>query len=406
MSGYDDDFVGSGAESDADSDEGPGTVTPVGELSDKEARGKKRGKAPQGTTPAKTPKALKQTPSTRKAAAPRTPRTKKAARPKTPATRKTSTPTPKKSVAVARKTPAAKKPRTPKRPSTGEQSSAGKYADLKRAVKPKRAAAEDKTEGETVTRATSVDTAKPQTSAHPTPPPTEPPVEPPTERMVTSPSANTDEQMAPMTPEDAVSEPRPASLPERPLVQLPPPVTWETYATPFQPVQPLINPALVAVQQSTGSLPPGPPSLPPRPPTPLEQQVSSRYNSQPGTQLDMRINNSFLGNSEHNMSFSSTRTYPASWEPNVSSPRHSFPAGLPPTMYQQPSPWQAVHQPLPFLSAVPGTQASLALPVMEAGPAYFGNQGHLTPATEQPAYPQWDEAQEDLYNLWEPSPGH
>jgi len=382
MSGYDEDFVGSGAESDGDSDEAPGTVTPPSELVEKDSRGKKKGKSTQGTTPAKSIKPPKQAPAPKpkKAAAPKTPNLKKTAAPETPATKTTSTPNPKKPVMVPRKTPAVKKSDTPKQPCKGKQSSAGKYADLKRAVKPKKAVAEGKTELTTVTSTTSIDTPKLQTPSRPTPPPSE--------RLATSPNANTDERETPVS-RDVMNEPRPESLPRRP----PRPELS-------------INPMWVPMQEATGSLPPGPPSLPPRPPTPLAQQLPSRSIFQPGAQPGIMFtnnnNNNSLLNNEPNFFSSSTSSHLTNNDPSFFNTSNSIPNGFPPTRFQQTDPWQVAPQPSPFLSALPGMQANLTLPSMGAGlgmGAYSGYPPPTPPGTS--LNPEWEEP-EGLFARWNP----
>lgn len=381
LSGYDDDFVGSGAESDGDSDEAPGIVTPPGELGEQDSRGKKKVKASQGTTPGK-----------RSSKNPRqAPMPKKAATPKTPSTKKTSAPTPNKSVTASRKTPISKNSETAKQPSTGKRRSVGKYADLKRAIKPKKAAG-SRSKGKTVTEATSIDAMNPQTLPEPTPPPSDP--------MATSPSASTDVPTVP---------PLPASLPSRPqfVEHLPPAVSWDTPGTAFPPPQASTHSAAPS-GEATGSLPPGPASLPARPPTPLEQRPSM-HSFRPGAQPDLMLSNftnTYLPNDGQNNFTGSLPTYLANNVPNSLHTSNSTPTGFPSTMYQQPDPW---HPQSPLLSAMPPMQANTTLPLMgldQATAAYQVPQAYQEapgpqPAPGQSANPQW-QLQEDQFYTWGP----
>lgn len=375
MSGYDDDFVGSGPESDGDgdsdgdSDEAPGIVTP-GELDDVDARGKKKGKASQGTTPAKKPlKTPRQTPAPKQAVAPKTPSIKKAA-------------------TASRKTLAPKRSEIPKQQSTGKQRSLGKYADLKRAIKPKNAAG-SKSEGEMVTEATSVDATNPQTLREPTPPPTE--------RMATSPSPNTENTDAPMVPvpEDWMSEPRPPSLPNRPrfVDQLPPAVKWDTPGAAFPPPEALISSAALS----------GPASLPRRPPTPLGQQHPLRRSFQDEAQSNMMLNSStssYWPMDMPNDLLESGPTYLTNSATNFLHTTSSAPSGSPSSTYQQPSPWQVAPQASHLLSAMPLMQANLTLPLMGPDSAMVAYQAPQA-APDQAANPQW-QPQEDQFYPWDP----
>lgn len=422
LSSHDDDFVGSGAESEGESaDEAPGIVTPPGELADdSDRRGKKtKGKASQGTTSAnKFPKLPKQTPNPKKAATPnpKTPSHKKAAAAKTPLPRKTATSAVKKSVTVP-KTPTPKKSDTPKQPSTG------KYAGLKRAVKPK-SVAEDKRVRNVVTDATSIDTSKPQTPSRPTA----------AERMAISQSANIDAPTA-HAPQDATlpqmshpqsengqqhqaTESRPAGLPMRPypLHILPPAPKFETPGMVFPPA-PLasINPAWISQQESTTSLPPGPASLPPKPPF-APPPLPSRYISQPAVQ-PQPMPNSMLGNMTSYLPFNSPSSQLRNAPNYLSDNMHNFPGNdssflhttdstrttslLPSTTYHHfdPSqaPSQAARQPSGSLSAMPGTGLAITLPTMEPNQVREAHPQNPPSTTAQPLSRPWE------LSTWDPS---
>lgn len=341
-SGYDEDFVGSGVDSESD-EEAP--ATPPGELADTDTRGKKsKGIASQGMTPARksfkapkqiaTPKGTatpKQTVTPKKTAALKKTATPKTAAPKPAIPRKAPIRTSMRSAVVPPVTPVNKKSGTPK------QSSTGKYADLKRAVRPKKVA-----EGKTVKKPTSIDTADNQIPSQPKP----------TEAMATSPSANIGAPTAPAPKkkthiptarkpkkdQDQTAEARPASLPSRPLFtgNLDPLPMWPS----------TIDPGLISTspQQATGSLPPPHPSLPPRPPAFLPR-TPSRSSFQPG---GFPIN--YMPNMDPNYQSNIGLNYqPAPSYFSPSTAPNNFTTGVDPYLMA----WQTAARPSAHLSALP-----------------------------------------------------